>query len=132
MPWLVCGSRFPVGSSASRMSGPVHEGPGHGDPLLLATGELARQVVPLVGQADQVEHLGDLVGHDVAGPADDLEGEGDVLEHRLVGQETEVLEDAADVAAQVGHPPFRQLDDVAAGLEDLAACRAAPRGAAAG
>ena len=38
----------------------------------------------------------------------------------MFGQEAEILEDAADVAAQVRHPPFRQLHDVAAGLEDLA------------
>ena len=97
----------------------VDEGAGHRHPLLLSARELAGQVVPLVGQSDQVQHLGHLVGHDVAGPADDLEGEGHVLEHGLVGQQAEVLEDAADVAAQVGHPPLRQLHDVAAGLEDL-------------
>ena len=81
---------------------PVDEGPGHGHPLLLATGQLVGQVVPLLGQPDQVEHLGHLGGDDVLGAADDLEGEGHVLEDGLVGQEAEVLEHAADVAAQVG------------------------------
>jgi hypothetical protein len=72
-----------------------------------------------LARPDQVEDLGHLVGHHVAGTADHLEGEGHVLEHRLVGQEPEVLEDAADVAPEVRHPPFGQVDDVAAGLPDL-------------
>ena len=120
MPWLVCGSRFPVGSSASRISGPVDEGAGDGDALLLSTRELARQVVRLLGQPDQVEDLGYLVGHHVPGTADHLEREGHVLEHRLVREEPEVLEDTTDVAAEVRHPPFGQVDDVATGLPDLA------------
>ena len=110
----------PRGLVGQQDQGPVDEGAGDRDPLLLTAGELVGQVVPLVGQADQVEHLRHLVRHHVPGPADDLEREGHVLEDRLVGQEAEVLEDAADVAAQVRHPPFRQLHDVAAGLEDLA------------
>ena len=34
---------------------PVHEGPGDRHPLLLAAGELVREVVDLLGQADQLE-----------------------------------------------------------------------------
>ena len=98
--------------------GAVDEGPGHRHPLLLATGELAGEVVALLGQADEVEHLGDLGGDHVLGPADDLEGEGHVLEDGLVGQEPEVLEDAADVAPQVRDAPLGQVADLLAGLPD--------------
>ena len=126
------GVEVPGGLVGQQDEGPVHEGPGHRHPLLLATGELAREVVGLLGQTHQVEDLGHLVGHHVARAADHLEGEGHVLEHRLIGQEPEILEDAADVAPEVGHPPLRQIDDVAAGLPDLARCRAAPRAGAAG
>ena len=78
------------------------------------------QVVPLLGQSDQVEDLGHLGGDHVLGPADDLEGEGHVLEDRLVGEEAEVLEDAADVAPQIGDPPLGQMADLLAGLPDAA------------
>ena len=105
---------------------PVDEGPGDRHPLLLAAGQLVGQVVALLGQADQVEDLGHLGAHHVLGPADHLEGERHVLVDRLVGQQPEVLEDAADVAAQVGHPPLGQGDDVLPGLPDLARGRAAP------
>src|ERR1700678_1913484 len=77
-----------------------------------------REVVALLGEADQVEHLGHLGGDDVLGPADDLQGEGDVFEDGLVGQEPEVLEHAADVAPQVRDPPFGQMPDLLAGLPD--------------
>ena len=103
--------------------GPVDEGAGHGDTLLLATRELAGQVVPLIGQTHQIEHLGHLVGHDMTGSTDHLEGEGHVLEHALVRQKAEILEDTADVATKVRHPPLRQFHNVAAGLQDLAGVR---------
>jgi hypothetical protein len=48
------------------------------------------------------------------GLADDLEGEGDVLVHVLVRQQPEVLEHAADRAAQGGHLPVRQPRQVLA------------------
>jgi hypothetical protein len=58
------------------------------------------KVVPLLGQAHEVEHLGHLLADHVGGPADDLESEGDVLIGGLVPQQLEVLEDTADVAPQ--------------------------------
>ena len=82
---------------------PVDEGPGDRHALLLAAGELVREAVLLAGQADEVEHGRHLLADHVLGPADHLEGEGDVLEHGLVGQQLVVLEDVADVAAQVRH-----------------------------
>ena len=51
------------------------------------------------------------------GPADHLERERDVLVHRLVGEQLEVLEDAADVAAQLRDLPRAEPADVAAGDE---------------
>ena len=50
------GSRFPVGSSASRMRGLVDQRPGDDHPLLLAAGELEGQALGLVLQAHQLEH----------------------------------------------------------------------------
>ena len=97
--------------------------PGNAHPLLLATGELTGKVARLLGQPDQVEDLGHLVGHHMPGATDDFEREGHILEHGLVRKQPEVLEHAPDVATQVRHPPFRQFHDVAAGLEDLARVR---------
>src|SRR6266849_819461 len=51
----------------------VDHGPGHRDALLLAAGQFVGAVVDPVGQADQVEDLGDPLTDDVAGLADDLE-----------------------------------------------------------
>ena len=45
-------SRLPVGSSAKTTLGPADERPGHGDPLLLAAGQLGRPVVEPVAEAD--------------------------------------------------------------------------------
>ena len=112
------GSRFPVGSSASRISGRLTKARAMAtrccSPPESSWGRLSR----FLARPDQLEHLGHLGGDDVLGPADDLEGEGHVLEHRLVGQQAEVLEHAADVAAQVGDPPLGQMADLLARLPD--------------
>ena len=52
--------------------------------------------------------------------ADNLQGEGDVLEDRLVRQELEVLEHAADVAAQIRHTPVAHGGKVLVSHVDLA------------
>src|SRR3954454_9270563 len=101
--------------------GPVDERPGDGDALLLAAGQLVREAALLTGEADQVEHLRHGVRDGVPGLADDLQGERDVLEHGLVGQQPEVLEDDADLAAQLRDLPVREPPDVLAGDVDDAA-----------
>ena len=78
---------------------------GYGYSLLFAAGQLVGALVELVLQTDEAQHLGYLRLDDVAALADYLERERDVLEHGLVRQQLEVLEHAADVAAQVGHAP---------------------------
>jgi hypothetical protein len=88
---------------------PVDEGTGDRDPLLLTTGELLGQSPSLSVQAHQVEHLGDHPLDGGRGLADDLQGEGHVLGHRLVGQQPEVLEDGADLAAHRGDLPAVDL-----------------------
>ena len=99
---------------------PVHERACDRHPLLLTAGELGREVVGLLGQADEIEDLRHLRAHDVARAADHLERERDVLVDRLVGQQLEVLEDAADVAAQLRDLPAAEPRDVAAGDDDAA------------
>ena len=79
-----------------------------------------RKVVALLGEADQFEHLGHLGRDHVLRSPDHLERERDVLEDGLVGQEAEVLEHAADVPAEVGDPPSRQVADLLTGLPDPA------------
>ena len=114
MPTVVAGSRFPVGSSASRISGRLTNARGDRHPLLLTTGQLGREVVGLLGQTDEVEDLRHLRAHDVLRPADHLERERDVLVDRLVREQLEVLEHATDVAAQLRHLPRAEAADVAA------------------
>ena len=90
----------------------VDERARHRDALLLAAGELVGEVVQLrrePGQAQDVRHLlADLA----AGAARHLQGVGDVVVHRAVGQQLEVLEDHADVAAVVRDLLARHLAEV--------------------
>ena len=115
------GIEVPGGLVGQQDQGPVDEGPGDRHPLLLATRELVGQVVALLGQPHQVQDLGHLGGDHVLGTADDVQGEGHVLVDGLVGEEAEVLEDAADVAAQVWDLPVAELADLLARHPDVAA-----------
>ena len=78
------------------------------------------EAVGLVLEADQLQHLGDGPLDRVPPGPDDLEGEGDVLAHGLVGQQLEVLEHAADGAAQGRHLPGGEPVELLAGDPDLA------------
>src|SRR5699024_7446844 len=80
-------------------------GTGDRHALLLTAGELVREALALVLQAHHLEHLGHQTTHHLARGADHGEGELDVLVGRLRGQQAEVLEHHADVAAQRGHLP---------------------------
>src|SRR6185312_2493705 len=53
--------------------------------------------------------------------ADHLQREGDVLEHRLLRQQSEVLEDDAEVAAEVRHLAAGEVAHILAEHVDLAA-----------
>ena len=99
----------------------VDERAGDRHPLLLAAGELGREVVGLLREADEVEDLRHLCAHDVLRTPDHLERERDVLVHGLVRQELEVLEHAPDVAPELRHLPRAQPADVAAGDQHAAA-----------
>src|SRR5918995_2177099 len=89
--------------------GPVHERPGDRDALLFSAGQLFGKPSALSLESNQLKHL----RHDPLdgrrGLADDLQGEGDVLRNRLVGQQAEVLEDRADLAAHGGDLPGSEL-----------------------
>ena len=81
--------------------GPAGEGPGDGDALLLAAGELARAVVEAVGEADGVD---DRVEPRLVGlAAGEVQRQRDVLRGGERRHQVEGLEDEADaVAAQLG------------------------------
>jgi hypothetical protein len=98
---------------------PVDEGPSHGYPLLLATRELVGAPVHLLAQPDQLEDLGHLRADEVPRPTYDLQGEGDVLVHGPLGQQTVILENAADVPPQVGDLPRGKRAYLFAGHPDL-------------
>ena len=71
--------------------------PRHGHALLLAAGELGREVVGAVREAHLIEQgAGGLEGIQ---PAGELERKGDVLQGRHGGHQVERLEDDADVGA---------------------------------
>ena len=88
--------------------------------LLLAAGKLIGALVELILQTDQTQNLGDLRFDDMTGLADYLERERHVLEHRFVRKQLEVLEDAADIAAQIRHAPVAHVRKILIGDVDMA------------
>src|SRR5688500_269231 len=89
------------------------------DPLLLATRELVREGTHLVRQSDEGERLRNLGPDAGLGLALHLEGVRDVLGRGAVGQELEVLEDAADVAPQERDLGVLQAAELTAADDDL-------------
>ena len=95
---------------------PVDERARDRDPLLLAAGELVGHPLALAVEPDQLERLRARPCVDLAPRlADHLERERDVLGDGLVGQQPEVLEHGADLAAQPRHLPAGQPVEVLAG-----------------
>src|SRR3712207_9322195 len=78
-----------------------HDGAGDGDALLLAAGQLARQLVLLALEADKAQGLVDLAVHLGLGRAAHLQPEADVLAHVEMVEQRVVLEDHSKAA------PFR-------------------------
>ena len=107
-----------VGQQQRRM---VDEGARDADALLLAAGELVGEVVQLRGQAGQAQDVGHLGPDLLARVAGDLQRVGDVVVDGAVGQQLEVLEDDAEVAAVVGDLAAVDLGQVAPGDADRAA-----------
>src|SRR5262245_44633600 len=96
---------------------------GHGDPLLLAAGELGRQVVAAVLQPDRREQLIEPLL--VRLPAGNRQRQDQVLLGRQDGQQVEELEDEAElVAAQLRQVSVVELGDVGPVDQDPATGRA--------
>ena len=91
--------------------GPTGQGTGHGDPLLLPTGELARAMAEAALQADRLDHEAEPFL--VRLPAGQRHRELDVLDGREGRDEVEGLEDEPDtVAAQRGERLVAQAGEV--------------------
>ncbi len=79
--------------------------------LLLPAGQLARELVLVSGQAHAVEHLEAALLRLVGAAAEHLDlRDREVLRHRQVGEQLEVLEHHADLAAQLGQVGLRVVD----------------------
>ena len=79
------------------------QGPGDGDALLLAAGEVAGAVVGAFGEADLGEAAaGAFPGFGLGHALDAPEGQGHVLQGGVVREEVEVLEDHADAGCAGG------------------------------
>ena len=101
--------------------GPVDQGPGERDPLLLAARQLVRLAAFVAGQVDELERFADPPRGLVLGDALALQAEGDVVADVEVGEERVVLEDHVDralvrrigghvAAAQEDRPAGRELE----------------------
>src|ERR1035437_3760897 len=98
----------------------VDEGPRDRHPLLLASGELVRQPLLLVGETDHLEGLRHDRPNRLTRLTQHLQSERDVLEDGLVGQQPEVLEYGGDLATQLRHLAPWQFGQLASGHEHVA------------
>ena len=116
-------SRLPVGSSASTTRGSTDERPRDRDALLLAAGQVRRQMVGALGEphlAEQLQRAGA-----IAAGRDELHL--DVLDRGQRRDQVELLEDEAECAQpQLGELVVAELREVAA-LEQHLAARSAGR-----
>ncbi len=101
----------------------VDEGARNRDSLLLASGELIGEGVHLVREADHVHDLGHLAPNVAAALTLNLQRVRDILGRGAGRKELEVLEDAADVAAQLRDVRAAEPGQVAAADEDPPAGR---------
>ena len=109
---------LPVGSSASSSGGWLTKARATETRCCSPPEISCGRLFVLSRQAHEVEDLGHLAADRAAVLADHLERVGDVLVDRLVGQQLEVLEDAADVAPQQGDLAAPQGAEVAPRDED--------------
>ena len=109
-----------MGFVAHQQRRTIHDGSGDRNALLFAAGKLVGALIELVLQANETQDLGNLRLDDVAAFPDYLERECNVFENGLVRQEFEVLENAADIAAQIGHAPVTHRAQILARDEDMA------------
>ena len=123
IPTEVSGSRLPVGSSQTRSGGWLTNARAIETRCCSPPESSLGERVHPVREADHREHLGHLLADRAAALALHLERVGDVLGRRAVGQQLEVLEYAADVAAQHRHLGALEPRQVAAADDDLAARR---------
>ena len=104
MPTVVAGSRFPVGSSARRISGRLTNARAIDTRCCSPPESSFGKSAGLLRQADEVEDLRHLRPDHVAGPPDDLHREGDVLVDGLGRQQLVVLEDACRCCGAAAAP----------------------------
>ena len=118
IPTDVSGSRFPVGSSQIRSGGWLTTARAIETRCCSPPESSSGSELDLVREADEREHLRHLAADVRAALALHLQRVGDVLGRRAVREQLEVLEDAADVAAQQRHLRALEPGQVAAADED--------------
>ena len=90
----------------------VDEGARDGNALLLAARKIHRLFLRFVREADQIEHIGHALLDRLTLRADGAHRERDVLVNRLGLDETEILIDYAERAAQIRDTALFHLADV--------------------
>ena len=118
IPIDVSGSRLPVGSSASSSGGWLTNARAIETRCCSPPESWSGKWWSLVDRPVRRRMSGHLGADLLARAAGDLQRVGDVVVHRAVGQQLEVLEDDAEVAAVVRHLLARDLGQVAAGDAD--------------
>ncbi len=121
MPRDVCGSRLPVGSSHTSSGGRFTMARAIETRCCSPPESWSGALIELVLQANETQDLGNLRLDDVAAfsrlPRARMQR---FRKNGLVRQEFEVLENAADIAAQIGHAPVTHRAQILARDEDMA------------
>ena len=117
--WPLCGSRLPVGSSASSTWGSFTSARATATRCCSPPESLGGVRCCFVFHADFLEHLVRAPLDLAVGRADHLEGKRDVLEHGLVGKEFVVLEHEPHVAPEIGDARRVEPEGVHALDDDL-------------
>jgi len=101
-----------------------HQGPGQGNPLLLAAGELARTMIKPMGQANPVKQVSGAMTYSLFRLATDPAGHHDIFQGGKFRQKMVKLKDKTDVmVTMAGQLLFRQAEQGLACKEKLALVR---------
>ena len=101
----------------------MDHGAGDADALLLAGGQVSRELLGLVRQGHALQRRADPLGDVRLGQAENLQRQGDVVEHAAIEQQLVVLEHHADLPAQEGNLRSGDLRQVLARQQQLAGGR---------
>ncbi len=121
MPWLVCGSRFPVGSSAIRISGRLTKARATATRCCSPPESSPGRLSVLEARPTRSSTCGTWLATTWRGRPITSSAKATFSNTVLLGSNRKSWKTQPMLRRRYGHAPFRQVDDVATRLEDLPA-----------